>query len=175
VCVTLCVCVCVCVCVEAQLIAFHCSPKITTDQAPYWYAVGQTTEDSPPLTLRCLQWPLRGTSHQRYSPPFEFPLCCARCLDLALIRSLECERAHASNRPISSLSPMLAPAHTYTHTLSLSLSLSLSQNFGHVEEGLYRSGQPNDLNFPFLEKLQLKYVAVHFLDHSPCTLVVWVN
>lgn len=27
-----------------------------------------------------------------------------------------------------------------------------------VEEDLYRSGQPNELNFPFLEKLQLKTI-----------------
>ena len=27
-----------------------------------------------------------------------------------------------------------------------------------VEESLYRSGQPNELNFPFLEKLGLKTV-----------------
>mmetsp|Transcript_12635 Transcript_12635/g.38670 ORF Transcript_12635/g.38670 Transcript_12635/m.38670 type:complete len:196 (+) Transcript_12635:67-654(+) len=31
-------------------------------------------------------------------------------------------------------------------------------NFGIVEEDLYRSGMPNELNFPFLEKLQLKTV-----------------
>ncbi|TPX68362.1 hypothetical protein SpCBS45565_g03118 [Spizellomyces sp. 'palustris'] len=31
-------------------------------------------------------------------------------------------------------------------------------NFGMVEEDLYRSGQPNELNFPFLEKLGLKTV-----------------
>ena len=31
-------------------------------------------------------------------------------------------------------------------------------NFGLVEEALYRSGQPNELNFPFLEKLGLKTV-----------------
>ncbi|KAI9592516.1 putative tyrosine phosphatase family protein [Syncephalis fuscata] len=30
------------------------------------------------------------------------------------------------------------------------------QNFGYIEENLYRSGQPNELNFPFLEKLGLK-------------------
>ncbi|GAA98135.1 uncharacterized protein L969DRAFT_93254 [Mixia osmundae IAM 14324] len=29
-------------------------------------------------------------------------------------------------------------------------------NFGLVEEGLYRSGQPTELNFPFLERLNLK-------------------
>ncbi|KAJ3413288.1 tyrosine-protein phosphatase required for protection against superoxide stress (By similarity) [Chytridiales sp. JEL 0842] len=32
-------------------------------------------------------------------------------------------------------------------------------NFGMVEEDLYRSGQPNELNFPFLEKLNLKTVV----------------
>ncbi|KAJ3146611.1 tyrosine-protein phosphatase required for protection against superoxide stress (By similarity) [Geranomyces variabilis] len=32
-------------------------------------------------------------------------------------------------------------------------------NFGLVEENLYRSGQPNDLNFPFLEKLGLRTVV----------------
>ncbi|KAI8825054.1 protein-tyrosine phosphatase [Fimicolochytrium jonesii] len=32
-------------------------------------------------------------------------------------------------------------------------------NFGMVEENLYRSGQPNELNFPFLEKLGLKTVV----------------
>lgn len=34
----------------------------------------------------------------------------------------------------------------------------LRQNFGIVEEDLYRSGQPNELNFPFMEKLNLKKV-----------------
>ncbi|KAI9006100.1 tyrosine-protein phosphatase required for protection against superoxide stress (By similarity) [Gaertneriomyces sp. JEL0708] len=32
-------------------------------------------------------------------------------------------------------------------------------NFGIVEENLYRSGQPNELNFPFLEKLGLRTVV----------------
>ncbi|CAO3698290.1 unnamed protein product [Rhizopus stolonifer] len=32
-------------------------------------------------------------------------------------------------------------------------------NFGMIEEDLYRSGQPNELNFPFLEKLGLKTIA----------------
>jgi tyrosine-protein phosphatase OCA1 len=31
-------------------------------------------------------------------------------------------------------------------------------NFGMVEENLFRSGQPDQLNFPFLEKLSLKSV-----------------
>ncbi|CAG8645219.1 1281_t:CDS:2 [Paraglomus brasilianum] len=33
------------------------------------------------------------------------------------------------------------------------------QNYGMIEEDLYRSGQPNELNFPFLEKLGLKTVV----------------
>ncbi len=32
-------------------------------------------------------------------------------------------------------------------------------NFGWVEEDLYRCGHPNELNFPFLEKLNLKACA----------------
>jgi len=31
-------------------------------------------------------------------------------------------------------------------------------NFGCVEDDLYRSGSPNELNFPFLEKLKLKKI-----------------
>jgi len=31
-------------------------------------------------------------------------------------------------------------------------------NFGLVETDIYRSGQPNELNFPFLEKLRLKKI-----------------
>jgi len=31
-------------------------------------------------------------------------------------------------------------------------------NFGMVEVDLYRSGHPNELNFPFLEKLKLKTI-----------------
>lgn len=37
-------------------------------------------------------------------------------------------------------------------------SLIPPTNFGIVEEGLYRSGMPNELNFPFLERLQLKTI-----------------
>ncbi|ORX60564.1 putative tyrosine phosphatase family protein [Hesseltinella vesiculosa] len=32
-------------------------------------------------------------------------------------------------------------------------------NFGMIEEDLYRSGQPNELNFPFLEKLGLHTIV----------------
>lgn len=31
-------------------------------------------------------------------------------------------------------------------------------NFGMVEEDLYRSGEPSQINFPFLEKLQLRKI-----------------
>eukprot|EP00761_Pharyngomonas_kirbyi_P001200 gb/GECH01001203.1/.p1 GENE.gb/GECH01001203.1/~~gb/GECH01001203.1/.p1 ORF type:complete len:166 (+),score=41.82 gb/GECH01001203.1/:1-498(+) len=31
-------------------------------------------------------------------------------------------------------------------------------NFGYVEEDFYRSGQPSELNFPFLEQLSLKTI-----------------
>ncbi|KAI9298361.1 putative tyrosine phosphatase family protein [Neoconidiobolus thromboides FSU 785] len=31
-------------------------------------------------------------------------------------------------------------------------------NFGYIEEDLYRCGQPNELNFPFLESLKLKHI-----------------
>ncbi|OMJ26284.1 putative tyrosine-protein phosphatase [Smittium culicis] len=31
-------------------------------------------------------------------------------------------------------------------------------NFGYVEENLYRFGQPNELNFPFVEKLGIKTI-----------------
>lgn len=31
-------------------------------------------------------------------------------------------------------------------------------NFGTVQEDLYRSGQPNELNFPFLERLKLRTI-----------------
>lgn len=37
-------------------------------------------------------------------------------------------------------------------------SLIPPTNFGIVEEDLYRSGMPNELNFPFLERLQLKTI-----------------
>jgi len=40
-------------------------------------------------------------------------------------------------------------------------------NFGLVEEGLYRSGHPNELNFPFLEKLGLKTVIYLAAEEIP--------
>ena len=39
-----------------------------------------------------------------------------------------------------------------------SMSLIPPQNFGIVEVDLYRSGRPNELNFPFLEKLRLRKI-----------------
>ena len=32
-------------------------------------------------------------------------------------------------------------------------------NFGMVEEGVYRSGAMNELNFPFIERLKLKTIV----------------
>lgn len=37
-------------------------------------------------------------------------------------------------------------------------------NYGMVEEDLYRSGQPNELNFPFLERLHLKTIIYLALE-----------
>ena len=31
-------------------------------------------------------------------------------------------------------------------------------NFGMIEENLYRSGEPNELNFPFIERLKLRTI-----------------
>eukprot|EP00245_Coleochaete_scutata_P010017 TRINITY_DN3436_c0_g1_i1.p1 TRINITY_DN3436_c0_g1~~TRINITY_DN3436_c0_g1_i1.p1 ORF type:complete len:167 (+),score=22.29 TRINITY_DN3436_c0_g1_i1:128-628(+) len=55
-------------------------------------------------------------------------------------------------------------------------------NFGMVEDDFYRSGQPNELNFPFLERLRLKTVIylsyeepaqafLNFLDDQGIELV----
>ncbi|KAK4054548.1 tyrosine-protein phosphatase required for protection against superoxide stress (By similarity) [Microbotryomycetes sp. JL201] len=54
-------------------------------------------------------------------------------------------------------------------------------NFGMVEDSLFRSGQPSELNFPFLEKLKLKTIVwlapedpgsrfLNFLDDQQITL-----
>uniref|UniRef100_M4C493 protein-tyrosine-phosphatase n=1 Tax=Hyaloperonospora arabidopsidis (strain Emoy2) TaxID=559515 RepID=M4C493_HYAAE len=37
-------------------------------------------------------------------------------------------------------------------------------NYGMVEEDLYRSGQPNELNFPFLERLNLRTIIYLALE-----------
>ena len=35
----------------------------------------------------------------------------------------------------------------------------IRENFGMIEDDLYRSGQPNELNFPFLERLGLRTIV----------------
>lgn len=37
-------------------------------------------------------------------------------------------------------------------------------NFGLVEEGLYRSALPNEINYPFLERLRLKTIIYLYPD-----------
>ncbi len=44
------------------------------------------------------------------------------------------------------------------------------QNFGMVEQDLYRSAQPNELNYPFLEKLHLRTVIYLAPDDLPMSL-----
>eukprot|EP01137_Pigoraptor_chileana_P031897 Opistho-2@20430 len=48
-------------------------------------------------------------------------------------------------------------------------------NFGMVEEDLYRSGQPNELNFPFLEKLRLKQIIFLAPDDPSRPLLNFVD
>ena len=47
------------------------------------------------------------------------------------------------------------------------------QNFGMVEEDLFRSAQPIELNFPFLEKLRLRTVIYLAPDELPQSLLMW--
>mmetsp|Transcript_5281 Transcript_5281/g.12692 ORF Transcript_5281/g.12692 Transcript_5281/m.12692 type:complete len:171 (+) Transcript_5281:247-759(+) len=47
-------------------------------------------------------------------------------------------------------------------------------NFGLVEDNLYRSGQPNELNFPFLEKLHLKKILYLSPDAPPASFQTFV-
>lgn len=49
------------------------------------------------------------------------------------------------------------------------------QNFGMIEENLYRSAQPNELNFPFLEKLRLRTIIYLAPDELPQSLLVWLQ
>lgn len=47
-------------------------------------------------------------------------------------------------------------------------------NYGVVEEGVYRSGMPNELNFPFLEKLQIRtllHMSTEELGLPLCTFL----
>jgi Tyrosine phosphatase family len=48
-------------------------------------------------------------------------------------------------------------------------------NFGMVADDLYRSGAPNELNFPFLEKLQLKKIIFLAPDDPSQQLYVKLN
>lgn len=49
------------------------------------------------------------------------------------------------------------------------------QNFGIVEEHLYRSGQPTELNFPFLEKLRLRKIIHLAPEEPPAEFLVWMD
>lgn len=48
-------------------------------------------------------------------------------------------------------------------------------NFGMVEADLYRSGQPNQLNFPFLEKLHLRKVIYLAPDEPMADFLKWLD
>ena len=48
-------------------------------------------------------------------------------------------------------------------------------NFGMVEEDLYRSGQPNELNFPFLEHLGIKKVIYLSPDEPDSVFFDWLK
>lgn len=54
-------------------------------------------------------------------------------------------------------------------------SLIPPTNFGIVEEDLYRSGMPNELNFPFLERLQLKTIIYLASDEVSDKLVDFID
>lgn len=54
--------------------------------------------------------------------------------------------------------PLCTVDHVEVAHHPLATMLIPPPNFGMVEESLYRSGQPDQLNFPFLEKLGLKSV-----------------
>ena len=48
-------------------------------------------------------------------------------------------------------------------------------NFGMVEDNLYRSGQPGELNFPFLEKLKLKKILYLSNEDPPSAFLNFVT
>ena len=48
-------------------------------------------------------------------------------------------------------------------------------NFGMVEDNLYRSGQPGELNFPFLEKLKLKKILYLSNEEPPSAFLNFVT
>jgi tyrosine-protein phosphatase OCA1 len=43
-------------------------------------------------------------------------------------------------------------------------------NFSPVEEGLYRSGLPSEINYPFLERLGLRTILYLFPDEIDAQL-----
>lgn len=49
------------------------------------------------------------------------------------------------------------------------------QNFGMVEEQLYRSGKPTRLNFPFLETLELKTVLYLAPEEPPTSFIQFTD
>lgn len=49
------------------------------------------------------------------------------------------------------------------------------QNFGVVEADLYRSAQPNELNFPFLERLRLRTIIYLAPDELPAPVLTWIE
>ena len=49
------------------------------------------------------------------------------------------------------------------------------QNFGMVEADLYRSAQPTELSFPFLERLRLRTVIYLAPDEPPAPLLAWLE
>ena len=57
----------------------------------------------------------------------------------------------------------------------MSASFIPPQNFGMVEHDLFRSGQPNELNFPFLEKLRLRTVIYLAPDELPAPVLTWLE
>ncbi|CEP03189.1 protein-tyrosine-phosphatase [Plasmodiophora brassicae] len=53
----------------------------------------------------------------------------------------------------------------------MSYSYIPPQNFGLVAENLYRSGEPNELNLPFLERLRLKTI-IYLAPDEPSRLLL---
>ncbi|PXF45187.1 hypothetical protein BWQ96_05088 [Gracilariopsis chorda] len=68
--------------------------------------------------------------------------------------------------------PDLPPDYCY---VSVGGSLIPPTNFGIVEEDLYRSGMPNELNFPFLERLQLRTIIYLASDEVSDKLLDFID
>lgn len=69
----------------------------------------------------------------------------------------------------------LSDSEANWRTVVVGGSLIPPTNFGIVEEDLYRSGMPNELNFPFLEKLRLKTVIYLASDDISDKLVDFID